>query len=57
MSLKLHYIRLMLALIIVCGGLTACGDVGEREDLKSPCAGIEGSPCGEKRAVNAWWLV
>lgn len=26
------------------------------EVMKSPCAGLEGSPCGPKRPVNAWWL-
>jgi hypothetical protein len=57
MLLKLRSIRFMLALVLVCGGLTACGDIGEREDLKSPCAGAEGSPCGDKRSVNDWWLV
>ena len=30
---------------------------GDREDLKSPCVGIENSPCADqKRDVNAWWL-
>ena len=28
----------------------------EKEDLKSPCVGIEGSPCGPHRSVNDWWL-
>ncbi len=36
--------------------LSACGDVGQQEDLKSPCVGTEDSPCGEKRSVNDWWL-
>lgn len=27
-----------------------------RPDLKSPCAGADGSPCGPKRSVNDWWL-
>jgi hypothetical protein len=57
MFVKLSHIRLILALMLLCGGLAACGDVGEREDLTSPCAGTEGSPCGPKRSVNAWWLV
>ncbi len=25
-------------------------------DLKSPCAGVDGSPCGPHRPVNDWWL-
>ena len=31
--------------------LAAC-DTEKVEQLKSPCAGIEGSPCGPKRPVN-----
>jgi hypothetical protein len=27
-----------------------------RPDLKSPCVGIEDSPCGPKRSVNDWWI-
>lgn len=26
----------------------------EKPELTSPCAGIEGSPCGPKRPVNLW---
>jgi hypothetical protein len=48
--------RAFFSLLLVCGSLTACGDVGEREDLTSPCVGLEGSPCGPRRAVNDWWL-
>lgn len=35
--------------------ITAC-EGGDRDDLTSPCVGIEGSPCDEKRMVNDWWL-
>jgi hypothetical protein len=44
-------------MLILCASflLTACSS-GEREDLRSPCAGVEGSPCGDKRPVNDWWL-
>jgi hypothetical protein len=24
------------------------------EDLKSPCVGLEKSPCGPKKPVNSW---
>jgi hypothetical protein len=51
-----HQMKLLLALFLVSVGVSACGDIGEREDLTSPCVGIEGSPCGEKRSVNDWWL-
>ena len=35
--------------------LAAC-DTEKVDLLKSPCTGIEGSPCGPKRDVNGWWL-
>ena len=35
--------------------LSACGSK-DRTDLKSPCVGLEDSPCGDKRMVNDWWL-
>lgn len=47
--------QLVCMLSLLCL-LSACGDAGEREDLKSPCVGLEGSPCGPKRSVNDWWL-
>lgn len=34
--------------------LSACS--AARPDLKSPCVGVENSPCGPHRAVNDWWL-
>ena len=36
------------------GLLMACSN--PRTDLKSPCAGADGSPCGPRRPVNDWWL-
>lgn len=33
--------------------LSACGSE-KVEVLKSPCAGIDGSPCGPKRPVNGF---
>ncbi len=45
---------LMLALGAVALGVAACD--GKRADLKSPCVGADGSPCGPKRSVNDWWL-
>ena len=44
----------MLMLAALCA-LAACES--ERvEVLKSPCVGIEGSPCGPKRDVNGWFM-
>jgi len=44
--------------IILCAAilltLNACSR--EREDLKSPCAGNEKSPCGPRREVNNSWV-
>ncbi len=55
-SLAIRHWRALFSLLLVCGSLAACGDLGEREDLTSPCAGTDGSPCGPRRAVNDWWL-
>ena len=43
---------LLLAMLM---SLQAC-DSFTRSDLKSPCVGAEGSPCGPKRHVNDWWI-
>lgn len=43
--------RSLLVLIGALALLTAC-DTEKVEVLKSPCAGIDGSPCGPKRPVN-----
>ena len=40
-----------LALLIAALVLSACSSE-KVEVLKSPCVGIEGSPCGPKRPVN-----
>ena len=45
--------RLLITLSILLP-LAACS--GERDDLKSPCVGAAGSPCGPHRSVNDWWL-
>ncbi len=41
-----------LLLVAACIFLNSCAS--KIPDLKSPCAGIEGSPCS-KRHVNDWW--
>lgn len=44
--------RIFIAAMLLA--LPACS-TGHVDDLKSPCAGIEGSPCVH-RPVNDWWL-
>lgn len=43
------------ALLMGLTMLSACSD-HDKEQLKSPCAGTEDSPCGPRRPVNDWWL-
>ncbi len=48
-----------ISLLCCVALLTGCAIFGggDREDLKSPCVGTEGSPCADhKRGVNDWWL-
>lgn len=45
--IKNIFILLSLILLSSCFG-------GKEEDLKSPCVGIEKSPCGPKKPVNSW---
>lgn len=40
--------------VLMLGVLSAC--TLPKSDLKSPCAGAEGSPCGPRVPVNDWWL-
>ncbi len=47
-------ITMLLAIGVLSVMVTACSS--KREDLKSPCVGLEDSPCGPKRSVNDWWL-
>lgn len=46
----MKYVLLIVALL----PLAACST--KLEVLKSPCVGIEDSPCGPKRPVNDWWM-
>ncbi len=41
--------------LVVLVGLSCSACTKKYEDLKSPCVGIDGSPCGPKRSVNDWW--
>lgn len=43
--------------LLVASSLLLSGCESEKiKLLESPCAGIDGSPCGPKRSVNDWWL-
>ncbi len=44
----------VLLLAATLAMLAAC-DTEKVDVMKSPCAGIDGSPCGPKRDVNGWW--
>ena len=41
-------------IIGLCCALAGCS-ASKNENLKSPCVGVEGSPCGPKKSVNDWW--
>lgn len=45
--------RILMATIML-GLLAACSI--PHPDMKSPCVGNDGSPCGPRRDVNGWWL-
>ncbi len=47
-------IRIIITIAIAMGALTSCSL--PHTDLKSPCVGLDDSPCGVKRPVNDWWL-
>ncbi len=54
---ELNQMRIILTLsLIVLIALSAGACSKQTPELKSPCAGNEGSPCGPKRKVNDWWL-
>ncbi|MCI5049440.1 MAG: hypothetical protein MRY32_03830 [Rickettsiales bacterium] len=48
-------IRSLLLILGLALALSACTS-SRVEVLKSPCVGVEGSPCGPKRPVNDWWM-
>ncbi len=47
-------IRVAVMITLMLGVLAACQ--APHTELKSPCAGTEGSPCGPRHPVNDWWL-
>ncbi len=48
----LKKIMVVMLVLVTVQGCTSFG----RPDLKSPCTGAEGSPCGPRHHVNDWWL-
>jgi len=42
---------LFLAIVLLMQGCST-----KAPELKSPCVGAEGSPCGPRVPVNDWWL-
>jgi uncharacterized protein YceK len=42
--------------IFLLVGLVLQGCQTPAHELKSPCVGTEGSPCGDRRKVNDWWI-
>jgi len=59
--------RIIKTIILVCGlslilsGCTAMGKIVDSFDtppeMKSPCVGVEESPCGPKRLPEHQWLI
>ncbi len=47
-------LRKAITIALLAGLLQACSST--HPDLKSPCAGNAGSPCGPRHPVNDWWL-
>lgn len=45
--------RFLMVVILACA-VQACSK--PVPDLKSPCVGAEGSPCGERYPLNEQWL-
>lgn len=43
--------RIVLSIFAVLLLVSACGS--QPKELKSPCVGLEGSPCGPRRPANA----
>ncbi len=47
-------IRHIVMTAVLVGFLSACS--APKTDLKSPCVGAQGSPCGPRHDVNGWWM-
>ncbi len=45
---------LLIAMVMV--SLQSCSNPFKKDELKSPCVGLDDSPCGPKRPVNDWWI-
>lgn len=48
-------LRLLLVAFLAVG-LQGCSNPFNKEELTSPCVGLDDSPCGPKRPVNDWWM-
>ena len=48
--------KVFVAVCLVCSLLVMQGCQKDMPELKSPCVGAEGSPCGPTRSVNDWWM-
>lgn len=44
----------IIAFVLI--GLFVQGCQTPPHELKSPCVGAEGSPCGPRIKINDWWL-
>ena len=49
----MRYFMILSALLFT---VTLSGCAKDRVDMKSPCVGLDDSPCGPKRNVNDGWL-
>ncbi len=45
----------LFTLVTILLFLASCSSKVQ-EDLKSPCVGLEDSPCGPRKPVNTWLL-
>lgn len=46
--------RIAIITLLAIAALSGCST--KKDVLRSPCVGVDGSPCGPKRSVNGWWI-
>jgi hypothetical protein len=44
----------VLIIAVALVAVSACSS--KSPELKSPCVGVKGSPCGPRLNVNDWWV-